>query len=263
MRETKGLPMTEAARSFESQGYQKHAAFVPALGAVVLDWLDPREGERILDVGAGDGVLTRRLVERGARVVGVDASPGMVDAARALGLDVRLGDAADLPFDAEFHAVFSNATLHWVHPPEAAARSVYRALLPGGRFVGEFGGHGCCAAIRTALTVALEQAGVPAEGADPWFFPTAAHYRGVLERAGFVVDEIVQIGRPTPLPTGFGGWLETFGKSWLERVPAASRAAVLAHAERLLARTLVDEQGVAIADYVRIRFRARRPGDAA
>jgi SAM-dependent methyltransferase len=251
--------MTDPARTFDAATYAENAAFVPALGATILGWLDPRPGERILDLGAGDGVLTEALVRRGAGVVAVDASPSMVEAARARGLDARVGDGESLAFDRAFDAVFSNAALHWMRRPGAVARGVFRALTPGGRFVAECGGHGNCAAVRVALHAALERGGAPVEGVDPWYFPTPEGYRRVLEGAGFVVDELALVARPTALPTGFRGWIATFGAAHLARLPEAAREEAIAYVERRLAGVLVDEEGRAIADYVRLRVRAHRP----
>ena len=126
--------------SWDPQSYANHAAFVPALGGAAFDLLAPQAGERILDLGCGDGVLTARLVAAGARVVGVDADAAMVAAAKDKGLDARRIDGRALPFDAEFDAVFSNAALHWMGNPAPVTAGVFRALKPGGRYVGEFGG---------------------------------------------------------------------------------------------------------------------------
>src|SRR5215510_9970734 len=131
--------MAEISQQWNVQQYAQNAGFVPALGEPVLELLAPAPGERILDLGCGDGVLTKRLVDAGANVTGVDHSPEMIAACRALGLDAKVVDATSLPFDAEFDAVFTNATLHWVKAhPERAVTGVFRALKPGGRFVGEF-----------------------------------------------------------------------------------------------------------------------------
>ncbi len=85
-----------------------------ALGQAVLDLLQPQPGERILDLGCGDGTLTEWPVGLGAEVVGIDNSPAMIAAARQRGLDARMMDARSLSFENEFDAVFSNAALHWV-----------------------------------------------------------------------------------------------------------------------------------------------------
>src|SRR5512142_2117101 len=124
------------------QQYAQHARFVSDLGADLLEWLAPKPGELILDVGCGDGALTKRIAESGAEVVGVDASAAMVEAARARGIEAVVMDAEKLTFQPDFDAVFSNAALHWVRNIDAALDGVRRALLPHGRFVGELGAHG-------------------------------------------------------------------------------------------------------------------------
>lgn len=252
---------SDAARSFEPASYQRHASFVPRLGATALEWLAPRPGERILDLGAGDGVLTEALVAAGAEVVAVDASPAMVVAARARGLDAHVGDGEALGYESEFDAVFSNAALHWMLDADSVTAGVHRALRPGGRYVAEAGGFGCCAAVRAALAASLRDAGVPAPDArGPWYFPTAAHHRLVLERHGFLVDEIVVVARPTPLPSGFEGWLLTFAKAQLAPVAPEARERVIARTAERLREVLRDESGVDVADYTRLRFRARKLG---
>jgi ubiquinone/menaquinone biosynthesis C-methylase UbiE len=141
-----------------SETCRENAAFVPALGAV-FELLDARSGERILDVGSGEGSLTERIVKAGATVVGIDASPDMIAAATARGLEARLMAAERLPFESEFDAVSSNAALHWVRDYDAMLAGVYRALKPKGRFDAEVGGHGNVAAIQVAIHAALSRRG--------------------------------------------------------------------------------------------------------
>ena len=117
---------------WEPGRYATHARFVSDLGAPVVELLDPRPGERVLDVGCGDGALTEKLVEAGCRVVAIDASPNQVRAARERGLDARVANATGLDFDGEFDAVFSNAVLHWIQNPDAALAAIHRALAPAG-----------------------------------------------------------------------------------------------------------------------------------
>ncbi|OSZ69020.1 SAM-dependent methyltransferase [Sphingomonas sp. IBVSS1] len=242
--------------------YAANAAFVPALGAAVLDLLAPKAGERVLDIGCGDGVLTQRLVEAGCTVVGIDADPAMVAAAQARGLDARAGDARDLAFDGEFDAVFTNACLHWVGQPERVTAGVKRALKPGGRYVGEFGGHANIAAIRTALIAVLARHGFPPAGSETSYYPTAAAFRAVLEAGGFVVETCQIIPRPTPLPeSGMAGWLETFRGGFIDAagVPPALHDQIITETCRLLAPALQSADGQWTADYVRIRFSAHLP----
>ncbi|MFZ0758777.1 MAG: methyltransferase domain-containing protein, partial [Candidatus Sulfotelmatobacter sp.] len=167
-----------SSQNWSAADYAANAHFVPALGQPVLDLLQPQPGERILDLGCGDGILTEKLIALGGKVVGIDNSPDMIAAALLRGIDARMMDARSLIFENEFDAVFSNATLHWVKDdPDAPVVGVFRALVAGGRFVGELGGHGCVSAITVALMAALERRGIgDAASLIPWYFPTVDEY---------------------------------------------------------------------------------------
>jgi trans-aconitate methyltransferase len=250
-----------AGQSWDPANYERHARFVAELGAPVLDLLAPKPGEAVLDLGCGDGALTERIAAAGAVVRGCDASPELVEAARARGLQVDCVDGHALAYAAQFDAVFSNAALHWMTRPAEVAAGVRRALKPGGRFVGEFGGFGNVAAIVTALVAVLERRGVPdGAAAIPWYFPTASAYAQLLDEAGFAAVETWLVPRPTPLPTGMAGWLATFSEPFVRHLPEGERAAAIDDTVRLLAPSLRDAQGQWIADYVRLRFKARLPG---
>jgi trans-aconitate methyltransferase len=245
---------------WSAERYAATAHFVPAFGAPVVELLSAQPGERILDLGCGDGVLTETIVAAGANVVAVDAAPDMVAAAKAKGLDARVVPGQSLAFEREFDAVFSNAALHWMRPPEAVLAGVARALKPGGRFVAEMGGHNNTAAILTAFRAVLGRRGIDALALSPWYFPSAAAYRAKLEAAGFWVEEIAIIPRPTPLEAGFAAWLDTFCEDFLSPLPTADRAVAKQEICDLLEPILKDETGLWIADYVRLRFRATLPG---
>ena len=251
------MQVPRAGQAWEAARYAANARFVADLGLPVVELLAPQPGERILDLGCGDGVLTRRLVEIGCSVVGVDAAPDMVREACVRGVDARLADGADLRFAAEFDAVFSNAALHWMSAdPDAVIAGVARALRPGGRFVGEFGGQGNVAAIVVALVAVLARRGIDGAALIPWYFPTPDEYRQRLERLGFKVERIDLIPRPTPLPTGMAAWLETFADPFLRTVPETERGPIRAEAVDLLQHVLRDNTGRWTADYVRLRFAA-------
>ncbi|MCG2842794.1 class I SAM-dependent methyltransferase [Sandaracinobacter sp. RS1-74] len=241
--------------------YAANAGFVPALGAPALELLAPRAGEAILDLGCGDGVLTKRLAESGAEVLGVDSSGPMLAAARALGLKVEVADGQALPFDARFDAVFSNAALHWMPRQRAVAGGVFRALKPGGRYVGECGGFMNIAAIRTALRAVLKAHGYSPESGGGQTYLTAEAFTHIHEAAGFEAVEARIIARPTPLPTGIRGWLKTFRAGFLDEagVPEAARARIVEEIEALLEPVLNDGAGNWKADYVRLRWQAKKP----
>jgi SAM-dependent methyltransferase len=250
----RNVPSLEAlteGQEWHAGRYATHARFVAELGASVLDLLAPRPGERILDLGCGDGALTEQIARAGVDVVGADAAQGLVGAARARGLDVRHIDGHALPFTSEFDAVFSNAALHWMTRPDEVLAGVRRALRPGGRFVGEFGGHGNVAAVVVALRSVLG-----ARILSPWYFPTADEYAERLEAHGFHVDSIALIPRPTLLPTDLVGWLDTFAGDFLSALPANERLAARDAVVALLTPVLRDTRGRWTLDYVRLRFAA-------
>ncbi|MGA9507951.1 MAG: methyltransferase domain-containing protein [Candidatus Sulfotelmatobacter sp.] len=241
--------------------YGANADFVPALGQPVLDLLQLKSGERVLDLGCGDGALTEKLVALGAEVVGIDDSAEMIAAARLRGIDARVMDARALVFENEFDAVFSNAALHWIKDaPDAPITGAFRALKIGGRFVGELGGHANVAAITVALVAALERRGIrDAASWIPWYFPTVEDYEIRLRRAGFVPQTVQLIPRPTSLATGMRPWLETFANPFCATLPSEERDRFLDEVTALLQPALCDTSGRWTADYSRLRFFATKP----
>lgn len=244
-------------QSWSPERYERNARFVSDLGAPLLEMLAPRAGERVLDLGCGDGALTEKLVAAGCQVVGVDASAEQVRGACARGLDARVMKGEALEFDGEFDAVFSNAAMHWMRDQDAVLAGVRRALRPGGRFVAELGGHGCVDKIVAALEAALARRGIDGRACNPWTFPRDDEYAERLRAAGFEVDSIALFPRPTPLPGDVSGWLETFAESFTAALPAAERPAFIDEVRERLRAELADAEGRWTADYVRLRFAAR------
>lgn len=243
---------------WDADRYVTEAAFVPMHGVPVVDLLAPQPGERILDLGCGDGGLTDRIAAGGAVVVAIDSSAEMVAVARRRGLDARVIDGQHLPFDAEFDAVFSNAALHWMPELPSVLAGVHRALRPGGRFVGEFAGAGNIAGIGLAVTAARLQLGIGPRH-NPWRTSDADEFATLCEAAGFVVDLLEEFPRPTPLPNGLDSWLQVFGEPLLDDVPGDRRDEVIGIAVQLAQPWMTDHQGRWTADYRRLRFRVRRP----
>jgi trans-aconitate methyltransferase len=249
------------SQHWDPHSYAQNAGFVAELGRDVVALLAPQTGERVLDLGCGDGALTEQLARAGCAVVGVDSSAAQVAGARARGLDARVLSGESLPFAAEFDAVFSNAALHWMRAADAVVRSVHRALRPGGRFVGELGGAGNVQTIRRALTRALARHGVDAASLDPWWFPTPDQYRDLLEQHGFVVTTTSLFPRDTIVPTDMAGWLMTFAQPFLEPLDDDARRAVLRDVTDAVRPRLYDAERGWTVDYVRLRFSATRPAE--
>ena len=243
--------------------YEARHAFVWQLGKGPLELLAARAGERVLDLGCGTGQLTSEIAATGAEVVGIDRSAEMIAQARRNYPTLRfeVADATRFETDGSFDAVFSNAVLHWVKPPEAAVERVCRALKPGGRFVAEFGGHRnvtqSCGAVREAMA---ELGYDSFDAVLPWYFPTIAAYTGLLEARGFDVTLAMLFDRLTPLE-GEGGmrdWVRMFGAVFLNAVRPEDHERLLRSIEARLRPTLFYD-GRWHADYRRLRVVAYRP----
>jgi trans-aconitate methyltransferase len=249
---------------WDSRLYDESFAIITQLGAGVIELLAPRPGERIIDLGCGTGALTAEIAVAGAEVVGIDASEAMIARARELypQLRFKVARGEDFAVEAPVDAVFSNAALHWMSPPEAVVASIARALEPGGRFVAEMGGSGNIATIVAAVHQALAEEGIPRERVrNPWYFPSIGEYGSVLERAGFEVRFMQLFDRPTPLddcPNGIADWLRMFGGDLLAAVPANRRPRVEERVNELT-RPRLEREGRWVADYRRLRFMAVKP----
>ena len=252
--------MTE--REWDASRYDSAHSFVWERGRGVVELLVPNPGERILDLGCGTGHLTAQIAESGAEVVGIDSSKDMVRVASENFPHLRfeVADARSLPFKGEFDAVFSNAVLHWVRPPEAVVESVRRALKPGGRFVAEFGGENNIRTIMTAVGDALDA--LERNDTEVYrpnkYFPPLDEYVSLLESRDFRVAYSDHFERPTPLDGGEEGlrkWLRMFGWDYLAPLSPEQREQVVAHIENATRPTLYTD-GTWTADYWRIRFEA-------
>jgi trans-aconitate methyltransferase len=239
--------------------YDDKHSFVFQYGESVLELLGVKPGERILDLGCGTGHLTKKIWEEGAEVIGIDASPEMIAQAKENypELDFRVANGASFSFDEPFNAVFTNATLHWIHDADGVIKSVYNALRPGGRFVGEFGGKGNNQLMMAvAATVLKEHGYLKGDFVLPWYFPSTAEYATRLEAGGFRVTFATHFDRPTLLQDGRDGiakWFNMFGSPVFKMVPAAELPQILNEITDLLQPTN-QEDGQWYADYKRLRF---------
>ena len=246
-------------QDWNAEDYGDKLRFITDMGLPLIEILKPQPGERILDLGCGDGPLMKLLEQAGAVVVGIDASEDMIDVAKADGLDALVMDAHHLPYKEEFDAVLSNAALHWMPRPDLVSEGVYRALKPGGRYVAEFGGYENVRNERFALNQTRRDWGLGEEEINPWYFPSAETHQACLEQSGFIVHDIEVYDRPTPMNDRMVIWLENFGKAFVADVPESDQRRFFEDAETALAPLGQNEDGSWTIDYVRCRFSASKP----
>ena len=244
-----------APRDWNAESYQRVSAPLEAMGREVLDRLELRGDERVLDAGCGTGRVTAALLERLPRgeVVAVDGSPAMVaEAKERLGprVDARVADLTELVLSPPVDAILSTATFHWIADHDRLFERLFAALKPGGRIVAQCGGEGNVATVQAAIDRVDEPA---LRGwAGPWNFQSPAATAERLERIGFTaVETWLQTVRVEPedppeyLATVMLG-------SHLERVPPERRDGFV---EAVLA-TMPEP----VIEYVRLNLAGRRPG---
>ena len=250
------------AAAWDPELYEAKHSFVWQFGQDVVKLLDPKPGERILDLGCGPGNLTEKIAQSGAEAVGIDSSPEMIGQAR-LNYPARqfvLADAARMEFNNEFDAIFSNAALHWMLDSEAVAGGIARALKRNGRLVAEMGGKGNIAEIERAIqdvVKAYVPLGLPAKRT---FYPSIGEYAGLLERHGLETRFAQIFDRPTKLESskGMENWLRQFKWYYFEAVPNEKREEALTAVVDRLRPVLWREEGW-FADYRRLRIQAIKP----
>jgi trans-aconitate methyltransferase len=244
--------------SWNPESYSQNARFVSDLGEPLLQLLDPKPDELILDLGCGDGALTEKIKEAESTVIGVDSSLAQLQASRKRDLNVLSMDGQQLGFKKLFDAVFSNAALHWMKRPELVVEGVANCIKPGGRFVGEFGGKGNVETVRAALHAGLRKRGIDLWKVDPWYYPSTEEYSELLNQFGFTIDYIEIIPRPTKLPGDILAWLEVFAQPFTQAVREGDHREFLDEIRSALEPRLLRADGSWYADYVRLRFKAIR-----
>ena len=197
-----------------------------------------------------------KIKNYGCEVVGIDSSIEMVNAAQKLGLNARVLSGDSLNFEQEFNAVFSNPALHWMVHRDRVVSGVHRGLKPQGRFVGEFGGEGNIKHLVAVMSAIFQDFPEFGEFKNPWYFPSVAEYSEILTAAGFIVQYIELIPRPTPLKNGIVQWLKIFANGITNNLSKEQQEIFLKEAKTRLYPLIYSKSQGWVADYVRLRFKA-------
>ena len=272
-----------------AKAYTASASFVPALATTILSWLAPDRSHTILDLGCGNGQISAQLATQCSRVIGLDSSPNLIQAAkddytegenRHPNLDFHVQDCRKLETLLEggilqpesISKIFSNAALHWIlphHDPEARTsifRGAYRALSPNGTLVFEMGGHGNVAEVHAVMLSAVIHRGASpaaARAASPWFFPSKDLMVQLLESVGFQVERAETEYRPTKCTEekegGVEGWVRLMGAQILEVLDKEEdRDKAVRDVCDVLETICGREEGGYWMGYVRLRVLARK-----
>ena len=243
---------------WDAKLYDEKHAFVSKFGNNLIDILAPKKGEHILDLGCGTGDLAYELHKFDVHVIGVDKSENMIKQAQAKYPFLKFvsRDANDLGYDNEFHAIFSNATLHWIKTPKQVLISMYKSLKSGGRLVAEFGGKGNVQTITHEIIHQFKKLGIAYTPEQfPWYFPSIGEYANLMEDVGFKVTFAQHFDRPTPLEgeTGLRNWIEMFANSLIDNINTEIKELLITNVENTLRDDMMIN-GTWIADYKRIRI---------
>ncbi len=244
--------------SWDPEFYRDKHSYVYGYGESLIEILDPQPNERILDLGCGTGELTHLIAQKCQQVIGLDLSPDMIASARTQypNLTFEVADATNFRFERPFHAIFSNAALHWILDPQKVVRCMYYNLMHGGRLVLEFGGKGNIASIEETLRAVLAEKGFSRQSQlKLWYFPSISEYAVLLESRGFEVQFAQLYDRPTELgrvDSDIKDWLTMFGKAFLDDIEPNKQEEIKTSVQERL-KTELYREGMWYVDYRRLR----------
>lgn len=239
--------------------YNNKHSFVYNYGEDLINLLNPKKEERILDLGCGSGQLTFKISELVDEVIGIDKSPEMIADAKSKfkNIEFMVADASNFTFNKKFDIIFSNAVLHWVTNYKEAIKCMHENLNNNGKIVLEFGGKGNVQKIVNQLRNSLAKRGYLKQSKlQLWYFPSIAEYTTELESAGFRVLMAQHLDRPTELAkknTGIKDWISMFGNSFLKNVTTKHLEEIKNEVQEKI-KSACFINGKWFADYKRIRI---------
>jgi trans-aconitate 2-methyltransferase len=257
--------------NWDAADYERHSSAQRQWARELIDKLDLRGDEALLDIGCGDGKVTAEIAARlpAGTVVGIDNSAAMVALAQSRrpvvdhpNLSFALADARFLPFHDAFSVVFSNAVLHWVRDHRPVLRGIFRSTKPGARITLSMGGSGNADGVLAVLEETLSAKEWRAyfnDFAMPYGFHGPEDYRVWLGEAGLTTRraELMHKDMTQPDRAGLEGWFRTTWLPYTQRVPEKRRDEFVTQVvDRYLERHPPDKRGVIHVHMVRLEVEA-------
>lgn len=247
---------------WDAAKYTSDFSFVHQYGNSVIDLIDADEKSTVLDLGCGNGALSKVLHDKGYIVKGLDASRELLDIAKKDYPDIEFiqADATDFSLQEPVDIVFSNAVFHWIDQErqQDMLKCVYNVLKENGQFVFEFGGYGNTQLIHKTLEEIFSEYKYAYK--MPCYFPTISEYASLLEHTGFSVRYAVLFDRMTELKgeNGLKDWINMFVKTPFTVIENEEEKNTIIDKTVDRLRGILYRKGKWYADYVRLRMKAIR-----
>lgn len=242
---------------WDSKCYTSNFSFVYEYGQEVMELLDSKPGMTVVDLGCGNGQLTKQLFDKGMEVIGIDGSAEMLTLARKSYPQIRFisADATSFTVGKKVDAIFSNAVFHWIDNQDDLIRNIVEQLKEDGQLVCEFGGYGNTELIHATLEKEFHKRGL--QYSRNFYFPTIGEYTSQLEAHGLQVKYATLFNRPTKQvgEDGLANWIRMFNILPFQGLEKVVQEQIIQCAVDELRPTLFKE-GNWYADYVRIRIKA-------
>ncbi len=246
-------------KKWDASGYATNFNFVHEYGQDVLNLIDFDKSNKILDLGCGNGALTKRIADMGKEVIGLDGSKEMLEIAKKQFPELTFihADATNFKLEEKVDTIFSNAVFHWISDQDKLLDSVYNNLLPNGQLVCEFGGSRCAEAIHSTLEHDFEKRGL--KYLRTFYFPTIGEYSPILEKHGFKVTYAVLFDRFTKQvgDNGLENWIRMFNMAPFNGMEENTINEIINNCVNSL-RDKLYVDGSWYVDYVRIRIKATK-----
>lgn len=244
---------------WDSEDYTDNFSFVHIYGEDLLNWVDVKEGSFVVDLGSGNGALTEKLSMKGYRVLGIDASKEMLEAAKALHPELTFvyGDAVTFSLEEKADCIFSNAVFHWIDKAKQLSmlKNLSSNLKEGGSLVAELGGYRCAESVHSALSEAFSYFGLVYP--RTFYFPKVGEYTSLMEEAGLLTTYAHLFDRPTKQEgeDGLEKWIKMFVKAPFESLEDELKGKIIKRAVETAKGELYRDSHWFV-DYVRLRVKA-------